>query len=914
MDAREPCHSDSEGGSPDATLLVAYFCQRCQTLLHIEDEIGCLRGFSVKVVSRQVRVKPQGRWPMGMGFMLSKTLALAALPALLGLAAQSAGAADNTPKGDPAAAQVHPEQWPEVAFPVVLTDAGEARVQAILARMSVEQKVGQIIQADIASVTPDEVRRYHLGSVLNGGNSGPEGDDLASAEKWLALADAFYAASMDVAPGEPAIPVVWGTDAVHGHSNIVGATIFPHNVGLGAARDPGLIERIGRATAAEIRVTGQEWTFAPTVAVPQDYRWGRAYEGYSSDPALVAAYVGSMIRGLQGPPSTEPILAGPHVAASTKHFLADGATTDGRDQGDAAISELELRLIHGAPYIPAMENGVATVMTSFSSWNGVKLAGHRGLVTDVLKGRMHFGGVVVTDWNAHGQVAGCSNASCPRAVDAGIDLFMAPDSWRLLYDSTLAQVRDGTIAMARLDDAVLRMLRFKQRLGLFDMGKPSQRALAGRYELLGAAEHRAVAREAVRKSMVLLKNTGVLPLKPGARILVSGDAADDIARQSGGWTLSWQGTGLDNSLFPGATSLWTGIEAAAAAAGGSAELSVEGTFTVRPDAAIVVFGETPYAEFQGDLATLQLRPELRRPIATMQRLQAQGIPVVAVMITGRPLYVNEALNASDAFVVAWLPGSEGAGVADMLFAQADGTPAYEFRGLLPTAWPASAAPHAVSLFPFGYGLRYGDGAHGWTALPEDSGVADDGSQDAVFLERGTPASSWSLTVSREDGGEALRVTNVPAEALDGSVRITATDHGVQEGARSFAIDADAAGTAIELSTFEPLDLSRETNGDLLLLVTLRLDAPFARAPLMAVRCDGAPCSAAVPIAEFATLEPGDWHRLGIPLKCFRAAGARMDAITAPFRLTTHDDAAFSIARVALGSLSDAELIAKCPVE
>ncbi len=650
--------------------------------------------------------------------MLSRLLVLTASPVALITATQPALAqtpqtdtavAADAPGDMPAEARVHPEQWPEIAFPRVLTEAGEARVQAILARMTVEQKVGQIIQADIASVTPEDVRRYRLGSVLNGGNSGPGGDDLAPAEKWLELADAFYDASMDVAVGEPAIPIVWGTDAVHGHSNIIGATIFPHNVGLGATRDPELIERIGQVTAVEIRVTGQEWTFAPTVAVPQDYRWGRAYEGYSSDPSLVAAYVGSMIRGLQGPPSTSPILAGPYVAASTKHYLADGGTTDGRDQGDAAISELELRLIHGAPYIPAIENGVATIMTSFSSWNGVKLSAHRGLVTDVLKGRMNFDGMVITDWNAHGQVAGCSNASCPRAVDAGIDMFMAPDSWRMFYDSTLAQVRDGTIAMDRLDDAVARVLRLKERLGLFEMGKPSQRALSGEYELLGAPDHRAVAREAVRKSMVLLKNTGVLPLQPGGRILVAGDAANDIARQSGGWTLSWQGTGLENDLFPGATSLWSGIEQAATATGGSAQLSEDGTFTQRPDAAIVIFGETPYAEFQGDIATLQLRPELRGPIATMRRLKEQGIPVVAVMITGRPLYVNEALNTADAFVAAWLPGSEGAGVADMLFAGADGAPAFEFQGLLPTAWPATARHGGATLFPFGYGMRYADG-------------------------------------------------------------------------------------------------------------------------------------------------------------------------------------------------------------
>ena len=853
--------------------------------------------------------------------MLSRLLVLTASPVALIMAAQPALAqtpqtdtvvAADAPGDMPVEARVHPEQWPEIAFPRVLTEAGEARVQAILARMTVEQKVGQIIQADIASVTPEDVRRYRLGSVLNGGNSGPGGDDLAPAEKWLELADAFYDASMDVAVGEPAIPIVWGTDAVHGHSNIIGATIFPHNVGLGATRDPELIERIGQVTAVEIRVTGQEWTFAPTVAVPQDYRWGRAYEGYSSDPSLVAAYVGSMIRGLQGPPSTSPILAGPYVAASTKHYLADGGTTDGRDQGDAAISELELRLIHGAPYIPAIENGVATIMTSFSSWNGVKLSAHRGLVTDVLKGRMNFDGMVITDWNAHGQVAGCSNASCPRAVDAGIDMFMAPDSWRMFYDSTLAQVRDGTIAMDRLDDAVARVLRLKERLGLFEMGKPSQRALSGEYELLGAPDHRAVAREAVRKSMVLLKNTGVLPLQPGGRILVAGDAANDIARQSGGWTLSWQGTGLENDLFPGATSLWSGIEQAATATGGSAQLSEDGTFTQRPDAAIVIFGETPYAEFQGDIATLQLRPELRGPIATMRRLKEQGIPVVAVMITGRPLYVNEALNTADAFVAAWLPGSEGAGVADMLFAGADGAPAFEFQGLLPTAWPATARHGGATLFPFGYGMRYADGPAAWTPLPEDSGVTDDGGDSGVFFERGVPASSWSLTVSQADGANALRVTTVPAEALDGRVRIAATDHGVQEGARSFAVDAHAQGAAIELSTFDPIDLSRQTNGDMLLLTTVRRDAPIARTLSMAVSCDSAPCGEAVPVREFGALALGEWQTVGVLLKCFRATGADMTRITAPFRIATDGAAEISIARVALGSLSEADVIADCP--
>jgi beta-glucosidase len=426
----------------------------------------------------------------------------------------------------------------------------EKRIADLIARMTVEEKVGQVIQADIASVTPDDVRNYHLGSVLNGGNSGPGGDDFAPAPRWLALADAFYEASVDRRNGRVGVPVIWGIDAVHGHSNIIGATLFPHNVGLGAANDPALIERIGVATAAEIRVTGQEWTFAPTVTVPQDARWGRTYEGYSSDPALVARYAERMIRGLQGPPTSRPLLAGPHVLASAKHFLADGGTVGGRDQGDARIDEATLRDVHGRPYVPAIEQGVATVMTSFSSWNGSKIAGDRELVTDVLKRRMGFEGFVLTDWNAHAQVPGCSAASCPQVLNAGVDMYMAPDSWRDLHASLVKQVRDGTVPRERIDDAVARVLRVKFRLGLFDAGKPSSRPLAGRWGLLGAAKHRAVAREAVAKSLVLLKNDGLLPLKAGANILVVGDAADDIAQQSGGWTITWQGTGLTKDRFP----------------------------------------------------------------------------------------------------------------------------------------------------------------------------------------------------------------------------------------------------------------------------------------------------------------------------------------------------------------------------
>lgn len=798
----------------------------------------------------------------------------------------------------PASAAIHPDRWPQIAWPKVVTDADEARVSAILARMDLACKVGQIIQADIGSVTPADVAHYNLGSVLNGGNSGPGGNDLAPAAAWLKLADAFYAASMRGRPGCPAIPVIWGTDAVHGHSNIIGATLFPHNVGLGAARDPDLIERIGAATAAEIRVTGQEWTFAPTVTVPQDYRWGRAYEGYSSDPSLVASYVGRMVRGLQGPPSTTPLLAGPYVLASTKHFLADGATTDGRDQGDARIDEATLRLVHGAPYLPAIENGVATVMTSFSSWNGVKIAGNKGLVTDLLKDRLGFGGLVVTDWNAHGQIAGCTNESCPQALAAGIDMFMAPDSWKPLHASLLRQMQGGVVPLSRLDDAVTRVLKVKMRLGLFEAGPPSSRLLSGRTELLGSAEHRAVARDAVRKSLVLLKNTGVLPLRKSSRILVAGDGANDVARQSGGWTLSWQGTGLENSHFPGATTLWQGIKAAAEAGGGTAELAPDGRFSRKPDAAIVVFGEKPYAEFQGDLRSLQLGDDLKGPLATMKALRAQGVPVVAVMLTGRPLFVNPQLNTADAFVVAWLPGSEGGGLADVLYAK-DGA---DFQGRLPMKWPRTANAQDEALVPFGFGLTMAAGPSAWTPLGEDPGVPPE-ALAGVYLQRGQASTGWTLTLT--DPGAAPHVVGpVPAQTPGGRIAIAAMDKDVQEGARLITLRAGAQPATAELRAQTPADVTRETNGDVMLVMNVRLDAPPTAPVTLAARCGETLCGAPVALPELAALRPGAWQDFAVPLKCLLPTGADGSHLTSPFILSTTGALALGLASVTLGTHAD----------
>jgi beta-glucosidase len=401
---------------------------------------------------------------------------------------------------------------------------------------------------------------------------------------------------------------------------------------------------------------------------------------------VVASYAGAMIEGLQGLPGQQGIQRG-HVAASPKHFLGDGGTKDGVDQGDTQVDEETLIKVHGAGYPPAIKAGAMTVMASFSSWNGQKMHGNRSLLTDVLKGRMGFEGFVVGDWNGHGQVPGCSNSDCPATFAAGLDMAMAPDSWKGMFDTTLAAVKAGKLPMARVDDAVRRILRVKMKLGLFDAARPWE----ARGATVGSAEHRAVAREAVAKSLVLLKNNGVLPVKASANILVVGDAADDIGRQAGGWTLSWQGDGNTNADFPGATSIYAGIAAAAKAGGGTATLSRDGSFATKPDVAIVVFGEQPYAEMRGDVRTLEFEAGDKQSLALLKKLKAAGIPTVSVFLSGRPLWVNPELNQSDAFVAAWFPGSEGAGVADVLVGGKR-----DFTGKLSFSWPKSAGQFTLN--------------------------------------------------------------------------------------------------------------------------------------------------------------------------------------------------------------------------
>ncbi|MET7141558.1 exo 1,3/1,4-beta-D-glucan glucohydrolase [Xanthomonas sp. PPL139] len=857
--------------------------------------------------------------PAGARAPLRTALAVAAALGLLVLAAAVPG---RSVPAAPAAAPpppIHPDRWPSPAWPLKEDPALEARITKLMAQMSVEQKVGQTVQGDIGSMTPEDVRKYHIGSVLAGGNSDPGGKYDASPAQWLALADAYYTASMQTDGTGPAIPIIFGIDAVHGQSNIVGATLFPHNIGLGATRDPDLMRKIGEITAVETRTTGMEWTFAPTVAVPQDDRWGRTYEGYSESPEVVASFAGKVVEGLQGVPGTPGFLDGSHVISSVKHFLGDGGTTDGKDQGDTRISEQQLRDIHGAGYPPAIATGAQTVMASFNSVNGVKMHGNTVMLTDVLKGQMHFGGFVVGDWNGHAQVPGCRKDDCPAAFNAGVDMLMAPDSWKGVYENALKAVKSGQIPMARLDDAVRRILRVKLRLGLFEAGKPSQRPLGGKFALLGAPEHRAVARQAVRESLVLLKNQQqVLPLKPQLKLLVAGDGANDMGKQAGGWTLNWQGTGTKRADYPNGTTIWEGLQQQVSAAGGSAELAVDGKFTTKPDVAVVVFGEHPYAEFQGDVATLLYKPGDDSDLDLIKSLKAQGIPVVAVFLSGRPLWVNREINAADAFVAAWLPGSEGGGIADVLLRKPDGSVQYDFHGKLSFSWPRTAVQFANNVgqknynpqFAFGYGLTYEDKGD-LSRLSEVSGVSGAQAVGGVYLDRGKPATGINLILF---GGTQtnLPAATFPAALADGSLKVTAIDDKAQEDARRFVWSGGGkAGMALVLP--KPLDVSRESNGDVQLILTLKVDAAPGAAARIGVAC-GHDCGARVDLGKaLAALPKGEWRTLGVPLKCFAAAGADLTRLERLPEIESDGALDLALSRIALGSSNDAQSVVDCPL-
>ena len=597
-----------------------------------------------------------------------------------------------------------------------------ARVDALLERMTLEQKIGQMTQPERMACDPSDVTFYHLGSVLSGGGSCPGQNQPAD---WVDMNDAYWEASMIEDEHHLAIPLIYGVDAIHGNSNVLGATVFPHNIGLGAARDSELVNRIAQATAREILAAGVDWTFAPTLAVARNDHWGRTYESYSEDPHLVASYAAPFVQGLQAD------LGDNGVVACVKHWVGDGGTTHGIDQGETTLSLGELRDLHMLPYRPAIDSGVLTVMASFNSWNGDKCHGHKQLLTDVLKGEMGFDGFIISDWDGIDYLSEDYYEAVGLAVNAGIDMFMVSEQWREFISHLRNHVLSGSVPMSRIDDAVSRILAVKFAAGLFDKPRPKQRPWSNSASF-GGQQHRELAREAVRKSMVLLKNQdNLLPLNKDSRILVAGKSANNRGHQCGGFTIAWQGV-EDNQSIDGGTSIWEGIQAQ----GGNATLSEGGlgldADPEKHDVAIVVIGERPYAEGMGDVRTgnnvlveagsqikglmkilapygssLELAESHPEDLATIKNITSRGVPVVAVLLSGRPLLINQELAEVASFVSAWLPGSEGQGVADVLLGD------YDFQGKLSFSWPKE--PQAElnvgdtgydPLFPFGFGLSY----------------------------------------------------------------------------------------------------------------------------------------------------------------------------------------------------------------
>jgi beta-glucosidase len=578
----------------------------------------------------------------------------------------------------------------------------DPQAKALLAQMTLEEKIGQMTQPDQEFIKDlSDIERYFLGSILSGGSSDPkEGNSL---QAWTNLYERLQQHSSLT---RLKIPLLYGIDAVHGNNNLLGAVIFPQNIGLGCTRNPALVEKVERVTAEEVRATGIQWAFAPCVTVPQDIRWGRTYEGFSEDPEVVKAFAGPAVRGFQGADLANPL----SVLACAKHFIGDGGTAfgsagrgKGLDQGDTRVDEATLRRVHLQGYIEAVKAGVGSIMPSYSSWNGVKVSGDQHLLTGILKQELGFEGFLISDYNAIGQIDRDYKKAIGISIDAGMDMAMVPSRYKE-YEADLKQlVREGVVPMSRIDDAVTRILRVKFAMGMMDRNH-SQMADRRLAKSFGSPEHREVAREAVRESLVLLKNRNkTLPLrKTAARIHVGGKSADDLGNQCGGWTIDWQGRSGD--ITTGGTTVLAAIKKAVSSKT-EVTFSKDGTGAAGATVGVVVIGETPYAEGKGDSADLKLAQEDVTAVTTMK---AAGIPVVVILFSGRPMILGQVLDQVDAFVAAWLPGTEGEGIADVIFGD------FPFKGKLSYTWPRNmeqVAKHAGDkgfdpLFRLGYGLSY----------------------------------------------------------------------------------------------------------------------------------------------------------------------------------------------------------------
>jgi beta-glucosidase len=581
----------------------------------------------------------------------------------------------------------------------------QARLEDLLARMTLAEKVGQMTLVEKNSIKGEDIGALGIGALLSGGGGYPTPNTPAA---WAGMVTSFQHHALGSRLG---IPLLYGVDAVHGHNNVRGAVIFPHNIGLGASHDAALVARVARATAEEMAATGIWWNYAPVVAVPQDIRWGRTYEGFSESTELVTELGTAYLRGLQNAGEARDLAAPTTVLGTPKHFVGDGGTSWGTsttsgwqiDQGVTEVDEATLRAVHLPPYEAAIEAGALSIMVSYSSWGGLKMHAHEYLLTDVLKGEMGFQGFIVSDWQGIDQIPGDYYSDVVTAINAGLDMVMVPYNYELFIYALTRAVENGDVPVERVDDAVRRILAVKFQLGLFERPLPEPELLAG----VGSAAHREIAREAVRKSLVLLKNEGLLPLaKEGQLIFVAGEAADDIGIQSGGWTIEWQGRA--GNITPG-TTIVEGIRAAAGESttiqfnrwGRYDRVTSEDGAPAVADVGIVVVGERPYAEGEGDRADLALSEE---DVALIERVRERSTAVVVILLSGRPLIITEHLDEWDALVAAWLPGTEGQGVADLLFGD------YPFTARLPYTWPRSMSQVPLSqardtpLFPRGYGL------------------------------------------------------------------------------------------------------------------------------------------------------------------------------------------------------------------
>jgi len=767
----------------------------------------------------------------------------------------------------------------------ILNDIDHERVIGLLNAMTLEQKVGQIVQGDLDFVTPADMERFYLGTVLNGGNTSPNGNQFASAEEWKALSEEFYEAS-PVINGQR-IPFLWGTDAVHGHNNLVGATVFPHNIGLGATRNIDLLETIGSAIALEVLSTGVTWTFAPAISVPQNDRWGRTYEGYSENPELVGELGRAFIYGLQGRGDT--FLDDNHVMATAKHFAGDGGTFEGIDQGDVRVPMEVFEELHIAPYYDAIEACPLSIMASFNSYYGVKMHGSQELLTNKLKDEMAFGGLIVGDWNGHGQVEGCSNQSCPEALEAGVDIYMAPDSWRDLHRNLVRDVRNGTISETRLDDAVYRVLTAKLKMGLLDGRLPH----AFEENYLGHPEHRELARQAVRESLVLLKNNDqVLPINPTLRIGVIGEASQEIRYQMGGWTLDWQGRNNRNEDFPGVVSIYQAIEETVLASGGSVEFSADGNFQIEPDLVISVFGEEPYAEGFGDQGDVKFIPTESEHLSAHQTVNANNIPTVSIFLSGRALEVNEYINLSDAFIAAWLPGSEVRGITDVIFMQ-DNEINYDFSGRLSYSWPKNRFQETLNindsnydpLFAYGYGLDYQDTSYIDTIEILDENLL----ADVYEFFRGV-ALGGNIEFTSSSGNVELVDTN-PFVSSDGSVETVLFQYERQDDAKRINFSGD------DLSSYGITGESLSIN---------HLESPYFEvmlrvnentAPIYFYVACGDQCQATVDLGEFS----GNWENKVIPLSCLENQGFDSSLLSIRGMFLTSGDAEIEVHEISLNS-------------